>query len=209
MGYSIEMAASGAKVIMLRAVELARGHGVRIHARSTFSDDEGTLVRDTQRMEEPIVSAVTYSRDEIVYALTGLPDRPGVAAALFAALADEHVNVDTILQNVPGETADLSFSAPEDDTAAARRALARTQESVGELRVEEIVDLGKVSLVGAGMRSHPGVAARMFRTLADEGINVRLISTSPIKISCMIDRDRVEAAVRALHRAFELGHSPG
>jgi aspartate kinase len=203
----LEMAASGAKVIMLRAVELARGHGVRIHARSTFSDEEGTLVQDTRTMEEPIVSAVTHSRDEVVFALTGVPDRPGAASALFAALADEHVNVDTILQNVPRETVELSFSVPKDDLPAARRALGRAREAIGDFQVDEIVDLGKVSLVGAGMRSHPGVAARMFGALADEDINVRLISTSPIKISCMIDRDRLDPAVQALHAAFHLGEA--
>jgi aspartate kinase len=192
---------------MLRAVELAHGHGVRIHARSTFSDEEGTLVQDTRTMEEPIVSAVTHSRDEVVFALTGVPDRPGAASALFAALADEHVNVDTILQNVPRETVELSFSVPNDDIPAARRALGRAREAIGDFQVDEIVDLGKVSLVGAGMRSHPGVAARMFGALADEDINVRLISTSPIKISCMIDRDRLDPAVRALHAAFHLGEA--
>jgi aspartate kinase len=177
---------------MLRAVELARGHGVRIHARSTFSDEEGTLVQDTRTMEEPIVSAVTHSRDEVVFALTGVPDRPGAASALFAALADEHVNVDTILQNVPRETVELSFSVPNDDIPAARRALGRAREAIGDFQVDEIVDLGKVSLVGAGMRSHPGVAARMFGALADED---------------MIDRDRLDPAVQALHAAFHLGEA--
>jgi aspartate kinase len=201
----LEMAASGAKVLMLRAVEIARNQRVRIHARSTFSTEPGTWVEDAEGLEQPIVSAVTHSEDEVVFSLRDVPDRPGTAAAIFDAIATEHVNVDTILQNVVHDAAELSFSVPQDDVAAARRALARAQEAIGALEVEEISDLGKVSLVGAGMRSHPGVAARMFRTLADEGINLRLITTSPIKVSCLIPRDDVERAVRALHAAFSLG----
>ncbi len=204
----LEIAASGAKVLMLRAVELARGNRVRIHARSTLADEAGTIVEELSGMERPIVSAVVHSRDEVVFALRELPDRPGSAAAIFEAVAAEHVNVDTIVQNVVGGSAELSFSVPSDDVPAARRALERAQESIGPIGVEEISDLGKVALVGAGMRSHPGVAARMFRTLADEGINLRLISTSPIKISCMVEEASVETAVRALHRAFGLDREP-
>jgi aspartate kinase len=199
----LEMAASGAKVLMLRAVELARGQRVRIHARSTFSNESGTWIEDGAALEQPIVSAVTHSQDEVVFDLGGLPDRPGTAAAIFDAVADEHVNVDTILQNVVHGLAALSFSVPLDDVPATRRALARATETIGVFDIAEIVDLGKVSLVGAGMRSHPGVAARMFRTLAGEGINLRLISTSPIKVSCLIPRPDVERAVRALHETFE------
>jgi aspartate kinase len=201
----LEMAASGAKVLMLRAVELARSQGVRIHARSTFSNDDGTWVEDAAALEQAIVSAVTYSDDEVVFSLRDVPDRPGSAAAIFDAVAAAHVNVDTILQNVVHDSAELSFSVPQDDVPATRRALAQAQAAIGEIRVEEISDLGKVSLVGAGMRSHPGVAARMFRTLADAGINLRLISTSPIKVSCLIARTDLERAVRSLHEAFSLG----
>jgi aspartate kinase len=201
----LEMAASGAKVLMLRAVELARNQSVRIHTRSTFSTEPGTWIEDAAGLEQPIVSAVTHSEDEVVFSLRDVPDRPGSAAAIFDAVAAEHANVDTILQNVVHDSAELSFSVPQDDVPAARRALARAQETIGPLEIEEIADLGKVSLVGAGMRSHPGVAARMFRTLADESINLRLISTSPIKISCLIPRSEVERAVRALHTAFSLG----
>jgi aspartate kinase len=201
----LEMAASGAKVLMLRAVELARGQGVRIHARSTFSTEPGTWIEGAEGLEQPIVSAVTHAEDEVVFSLRGVPDRPGSAAAIFDAIAAEHANVDTILQNVVHDSAELSFSVPQEDVPATRRALAHAQEAIGPLRIEEIGDLGKVSLVGAGMRSHPGVAARMFRTLADENINLRLISTSPIKISCLIPRSDVERAVRALHAAFSLG----
>jgi len=207
----LEMAASGAKVLMLRAVEIARARSVPIHARSAFSDDPGTRVQEVAGMEEAIVSAVTQSDDEVVVALSGIPDRPGSAAAIFDAIADEHANVDTILQNLAHGTVELSFSVPEDDLPATRRALAKAQETIGTIAVEEIADLGKVSLVGAGMRSHPGVAARMFQTLADEGVNIRMISTSPIKISCMVARHEVDRAVRALHEAFrlELERRPG
>jgi aspartate kinase len=201
----LEMAASGAKVLMLRAVEIARNQDVPIHTRSTFSSEAGTWVDGAEGLEQPIVSAVTHSEDEVVFSLREVSDRPGTAAAIFDAVAAEHVNVDTILQNVVHDTAELSFSVPQEDVPATRRALAAAQEVIGDLRVEEIADLGKVSLVGAGMRSHPGVAARMFRTLADEDINLRLISTSPIKVSCLIPRSDVERAVRALHAAFSLG----
>jgi len=201
----LEMSASGAKVLMLRAVELARNQKVPIHARSTFSDEAGTRVEDVEGLEQAIVSAVTHSQDEVVFVLREIPDRPGSAAAIFDAVAVEHVNVDTILQNVGRGSAELSFSVPQEDVPGARRALDRAQESIGAIEVEEIADLGKVSLVGAGMRSNPGVAARMFRTMADEEINLRLISTSPIKVSCLIARADVDRAVRALHRAFSLG----
>jgi aspartate kinase len=204
----LEMSASGAKVLMLRAVELARGHGVPIHARSTFSEEQGTWVSDVAGMEAPIVSAVTHSEDEVLFTLRGVPDVPGTAAAIFEAVAAEHVSVDTILQNAVHGAAELSFSVPLEDVSGTRRALATAQETIGQVEIEEISDLGKVSLVGAGMRSHPGVAARMFRTLADESINLRLISTSPIKISCLVSRSEVERAVRALHATFLGGDAP-
>jgi aspartate kinase len=198
----LEMSASGAKVLMLRAVEMARGHGVRIHARSTFSSEPGTWVEDAEGMEQSIVSAVTHSEDELVFALSGVPDEPGSAAVILEAVAAEHVSVDTILQNVAHGSAEISFSVPQEDAAPARRALAHAREAIGAFDVEELADLGKVSLVGAGMRSNPGVAARMFRALADEGINLRLISTSPIKISCLVARADVDQAVRSLHATF-------
>ena len=200
----LEMSASGAKVLMLRSVELARNHGVRVHARSTFSDEEGTWIQEGAGMEEPIVSAVTHSATDVVFTLTGIPDRPGVAALVFDTVAAAHVNVDTIIQNTVHGKAEMSISVPAEDVAAARRALEATHAELGAYDVEENHELGKVSLIGAGMRSHPGVAARMFRTLASEGINLQMISTSPIRISCMIARDRIPDAVRALHAAFEL-----
>ena len=204
----LEMSASGAKVLMLRSVELARNHGVRIHARSTFSDEEGTWVQEGDEMEQPIVSAVTHSENDVVFTLTGIPDRPGVAAMIFDVVAAAQVNVDTIIQNVVHGKAEMSFSVPAEDVPATRSALDGTQAELGAFVVEENHGLGKVSLIGAGMRSHPGVAAKMFRTLADGGVNLEMISTSPIKISCMIARAEIPGAVRSLHDAFELEGAP-
>jgi aspartate kinase len=200
----LEMAASGAKVLMLRAVEMARAHGVRIHARSTFSDEPGTWIEEVDVMEQPIVSAVTHSENEVVFTVSGIPDEPGSAATVLEAVAEEHVNVDTILQNVVHGVAELSFSVPKDDAAATRRGIDAAAGTLGPMEIDENENLGKVSLIGAGMRSHPGIAAKMFRTLASEGINLQMISTSPIKISCMIDRSDVERAVRSLHAVFAL-----
>jgi aspartate kinase len=203
----LEMSASGAKVLMLRSVELARNHGVRVHARSTFSDEPGTWIGE-EGMEDAIISAVTYNTQEIVFTLTGIPDRPGAAATVFDMLAAEHVNVDTIIQNTVHAVAELSFSVPADDAPATRRGIESATDVLGPMQVDENAGLAKVSLIGAGMRSHPGIAAKMFRTLADGGINLQMISTSPIKISCMIARDQMETAVRSLHGAFALEREP-
>ena len=159
-------------------------------------------------MEEPIISAVTHSETDVVFTLTGIPDRPGVAALVFGTVAESHVNVDTIIQNTVHGKAEMSLSVPAEDVAATRQALEATRVELGAFEVEENHGLGKVSLVGAGMRSHPGVAAKMFRTLADEGINLQMISTSPIRISCMIARDEIPRAVRVLHATFELDRDP-
>ena len=203
----LEMSASGAKVLMLRSVELARNHGVRVHARSTFSDEEGTWIGE-EGMEDAIISGVTHNEKEVVFTLTGIPDRPGAAATVFDAVAKHGVNVDTILQNVVHGVAELSFSVPTEDVPAARAAIEDAQAELGEMTVEEDHDLGKVSLIGAGMRSHPGIAAKMFRTLADLDINLRMIATSPIKVSCMVKKSEVPTAVQALHAAFELEREP-
>jgi aspartate kinase len=164
----------------------------------------GAWIEGSEGLEQPIVSAVTHSEDEVVFDLEGLPDRPGIAAAIFEAVAEEEVNVDTILQDVVHGAATVSFSVPAADVDGARRALDRVREAIGPFDVVEIADLGKVALVGAGMRSHPAVTARMFRTLADERINLRMISTSPITISCLIPRADLERAVSALRAAFAL-----
>jgi aspartate kinase len=205
----LEMAASGAKVLQLRSVEYARNHGVRIHCRSSFSDGPGTVVLgENETMERPLVTAVTHSTEEARITLLGVPDRPGAAAAIFRGLADANCIVDTIIQNEPlgeGRLAEVSFTVPHEDLAAAEEALTPIASNLGVVRVESDPNIGKVSIVGAGMRSHPGVAAKVFDTLAGEGINIEMISTSPIKISCVIRADVVPQAVRALHAAFELG----
>jgi aspartate kinase len=204
----LEMAASGAKVLQLRSVEYARTHGVRIHCRSSFEDGPGTVViGEDETMEHPLITAVTHSTEEARVTLTGVPDRPGAAAAIFTALADAGVNVDTIIQNEPhgnGASAELSFTIPTEDVRAAERALDPLVESLA-MQITFDRAIGKVSIVGAGMRSHPGVAAKVFQTLAEEEINIEMISTSPIKISCVIRDEVVPRAVRALHSAFALG----
>lgn len=202
----LEMSASGAKVLQLRAVEYARNHGVPLHCRSSFEDAPGTLVvGEEETMERPLVTAVTHADDEARVTLTGVPDEPGVAGRIFGALAEANVNVDMIIQNEPvsdDAVADLSFTVTGDDLAAATETLAALELGAG---VETDQRIGKVSIVGAGMRSHPGVAAKVFDILGRSGINIEMISTSPIKISCVIAADQVPEAVGALHAAFELG----
>jgi aspartate kinase len=207
----LEMAASGAGVLQLRSVEYARNHGVRIHCRSSFEDAPGTVVvSESETMEQPLITAVTHSTAEARLTLTGVPDAPGAAARIFAALADADINVDMIVQNEPtaaGGRAEISFTVPREDLRVARGALEPLAgDAYTELAAHE--QMGKVSIVGAGMRSNPGVAARVFAVLADERINIDMISTSPIKISCVIAREHVERAVQALHGAFELS-GPG
>jgi aspartate kinase len=201
----LEMAASGARVLQLRSVEYARNHQIRIHCRSSFEDGAGTLVvSEKETMERPSVTAVTHA-DEARVTLTGVRDEPGVAGSIFGALAEANVNVDMIIQNEPvseDRSADLSFTVDPGDLAAASQAL-NGLDICEQLETDERV--GKVSIVGAGMRSHPGVAAKVFQTLGETGINIEMIATSPIKISCVIEADKVPEAVRALHRAFELG----
>ena len=202
----LEMAASGAGVLQLRSVEYARNHGVRIHCRSSFEEGRGTLVvSEDETMERPMVTAVTHTSSEGRVTVSGVSDEPGVAGRIFAALAAANVNVDMIIQNEPvtgDQKADLSFTVGRDELRTATEAIEAL--GVGE-RILTDERIGKVSIVGAGMRSHPGVAARVFETLGEHGINIEMISTSPIKISCVIAADQVEDAVRALHAAFELG----
>jgi aspartate kinase len=205
----LEMSASGAGVLQLRSVEYARNHAVSIHCRSSFEDGPGTFVVDEdQTMERPLVTAVTHSTSEARVTLTGLPDRPGIAAAVMGALAGANVNVDMIIQNEPqtdGHLADMSFTVPRDDLDAARESLAllRDELGLGEIQTDE--RMGKVSVVGAGMKSHPGVAYTTFKALGDAGVNIEMISTSPIKISCVVREEKIATAVRELHTAFGLG----
>ncbi len=204
----LEMSASGAGVLQLRSVEYARNHGVRIHCRSSFDDAPGTVVVSEQEtMEHPLITAVTHSTGEARVTLMGVPDTPGAAGRIATALADANVNVDMIIQNEPiteGSRADMSFTVPRDDVRAARAALEPLQAEIGIGDVATDESMGKVSIIGAGMKTHPGVAAKVFTVLGDHGINIEMISTSPIKISCVIPGDRVPDAVRALHAAFEL-----
>jgi aspartate kinase len=201
----LEMAASGAKVLQLRSVEYARNHGIPMHCRSSFEEGPGTLVvSESETMERPSVTAVTHA-DEARVTLAGVRDEPGVAAEIFGALAGANVNVDMIIQNEPvsvDQKADLSFTVDDADLRSATAALEGL--NICE-RLETDESVGKVSVVGAGMRSHPGVAAKVFQTLGENGINIEMISTSPIKISCVIAAGEVPAAVKALHEAFDLG----
>jgi aspartate kinase len=204
----LEMAASGAGVLQLRSVEYARNHGVRIHCRSSFEDGPGTFVLDEQEtMERPLVTAVTHSLGDARITLTSLPDRPGIAGKVLTALAEANVNVDDIIQNEPvsaDNRADMSFTVPKDDLHSAVVALETIKDELGIGQIATDEHIGKVSLVGAGMKSHPGVAAKAFRTLGDCNVNIEMIVTSPIKISCVIHEKDVGEAVRALHTAFEL-----
>jgi aspartate kinase len=205
----LEMAASGAGVLQLRSVEYARNHGVSIHCRSSFEDGPGTVVQDEElTMERPLVTAVTHSTSEARITLLGLPDRPGIAAAVMGALAEANVNVDMIIQNEPaseGHLADMSFTVPRDDLLIAREALEPLANELGFGAIQTDEQMGKVSVVGAGMKSHPGVAHKTFQALGDAGVNIEMISTSPIKISCVVREEHVKTAVRELHTAFELG----
>jgi aspartate kinase len=199
----LEMAGSGARVLQLRSVEFARSHGVPIHVRSTFSDAEGTWIREDTSMEDAIISGITNTIDEAYVTLTDVPDKPGTAASIFNAVAAAHINVDTIIQNaVTHGDADVTFSIPRDELPLMTDTIEGLCRDLGlHWRVDDAA--GKVSLIGAGMKSHPGIAARMFQTLADHDINVRMIATSPIKVSCVIAREKVPEAVKALHSAFE------
>jgi len=202
----LELAAAGAQVLAVRAVEYAHKYSIPIHVRSSFSDAEGTWVREEDEiMESPIIRGVTYTTDEAKVTVRGVPDRPGVAALVFGALADSGVNVDMIIQNMgEGGHSDISCTIPHEDLPAANIALKRIVDELGAKGFSAEADIAKVSLVGAGMRTNPGVAAKMFKVLADQGINLEMISTSPIKISCVIEKDRADEAVRTLHDAFEL-----
>jgi aspartate kinase len=202
----LEMAASGARVLQLRAVEYARGSGVMLHVRSSFSDEDGTWIREEdERMEQAMISGVVHDTSEAKITLEDVPDRPGIAAAIFRAVADEGIGVDTIVQNVSrdGRT-DVSFTLPKEDLAHARQVMDRVASEVGAVRYSDDDGIAKVSLVGAGMKSHPGVQADMFSALAEAEINIEMISTSSIRITCVIRAADVESAVRALHARFSL-----
>jgi aspartate kinase len=210
----LEMAASGAKVLHLRCVEYARRYGIPVHVRSSFSTREGTWVTDVplptegvEPMEQAIISGVAHDRSEAKITIVGVPDKPGQAAAIFRAVSAAEINIDMIVQNISaaatGRT-DISFTLPKTDGQTAMEALDRIREQVGFEDLLYDDQVGKVSLVGAGMRSHPGVSALLFGALADAGVNIEMISTSEIRISVVVRGQDVDAAVQAVHSAFDL-----
>jgi aspartate kinase len=209
----LEMAACGAKVLVLRCVEYARRYSIPIHVRSSFSNREGTWVtgsitaQEGSEMEQPIISGVAHDRSEAKITVVGVPDKVGEAALIFRVIADAAINIDMIVQNISaaatGRT-DISFTLPREDGQAAMEALRRVKDEVGFDSLLYNDRIGKVSLIGAGMRSHPGVSATFFGALAEAGVNIEMISTSEIRISVVVDENDVNQAVTATHQAFDL-----
>ena len=214
------MAANGAKILHLRCVEYARRNDMPIHVRSSFSDKTGTWVVKTEDvvqvgsaqegspMEQAIISGVAHDRSESKITVVGVPDKVGFAAAILQALADAQINIDMVVQNVSAAATaltDISFTLPRADGQTAMTALARLKDEVGYERLQYDDSVGKVSIVGAGMRSSPGITAKFFRALADAGVNIEMISTSEIRISVVVTESQVDAAVNAAHAAFDLG----
>jgi aspartate kinase len=202
----LELTASGAKVMMLRSIEVARRFDVPLWVRSSFTDAPGTLIgQEEPGMEQAIISGVTYALDDAKVTIHDLPDKIGVAAKVFTSLAKANVNVDVIIQNVSaGGAADISFTAAADDLPKITSVLSGLQADIGFSSFDIDKEIAKVTLVGAGMKTYPGIAAKMFETLAENGINIEMISTSSIKISCVIRKQHAQAAVQALHKAFKL-----
>lgn len=202
----LEFAASGAGVLNLRAVEFARNHGVVIHCRSSFTDRPGTVVKEAdESMEQAVISGVVHDTSEAKLTIWGVPDRPGVAARVFTLMADANVNVDMIIQNVSeAGLTDISFTVPMADLVRARKTADAVVAELGARTWSVDESIAKVSLIGAGMKTHPGVAAQMFRALSEAGVNIDMISTSTIRITCVVAGDQVAAAVRALHTSFGL-----
>jgi aspartate kinase len=209
----LEMAACGAKILHLRCVEYGRRYNIPIHVRSSFSHLEGTWVvdpeqeEDPEKMEQAIIAGVAHDRSEAKITVVGVPDEVGEAARIFTALADAEINLDMVVQNISAASTnltDISFTLPRADGQTAMAALARIQDAVGYDRLILDDKVGKVSLVGAGMRSHPGITATFFAALANAGVNIEMISTSEIRISVIVDEDQVDAAVQATHTAFDL-----
>jgi len=202
----LEMASAGAKVLHPRSVELAKKYGVPVYVKSSFNDEGGTLVtKEDKDMEKEVVSGVTYDRDQAKITVIHVPDRPGVAARLFTPLSDRNIPVDMIIQNasIEGFT-DLTFTVSRKDIKQVRKLLEEAGKDVGATGLQFDENIAKISIIGVGMRSHAGVASKMFATLAQEGINILMISTSEIKISCAIEAKYTELAVRVLHDAFGL-----
>jgi aspartate kinase len=202
----LEMASSGAGVMMARSIEIARSYGVKLRVRSTFESGEGTWIgeEDEAVLEKAIISGVTHDTSEAKVSIIGVPDRPGIAAKVFRALADAGVNIDMIVQNVSRDgAATISFTLPKTDLTAADPVLDSLAAELGAAGVERDPEIAKVSLIGAGMKSHPGVAADMFDALAEAGINIEVISTSSIRVSCVVRAADVQRAVQAVHDRFQ------
>ena len=202
----LEMAATGSKVLALRSVEFARNHHIPLHVRSSFTWEPGTIVTEEDpSVEQPIVSSVTSDTTEAKITITDVPDQPGIAASLFRGLADRAINVDVIVQNTSHHgTTDISFTIPGADLEGSLEVAEQLIPQLGAVSVIADDDVATVSVVGAGMRTHPGVTATMFQTLANAGVNIEMISTSPIRISCLVRAELAEKAVQVLHTAFEL-----
>jgi aspartate kinase len=204
----LEQASLGAKVLQIRSVEFAAKYGIPVRCRSTFSNDPGTLVtREDRSMEKEVVSGVTYNKDEAKINIRHVPDQPGIASKIFTPIGEANINVDMIIQNVSREGfTDVTFTVPKGDLWQAMKIVKATAKEIGAKGVTGDSNVAKISVVGVGMRSHSGVATRMFGALAKEGINIQMISTSEIKISCVIEEKYTELAVRVLHDAFELAN---
>ena len=202
----LELASLGAKVLQIRSVEFAKKYGIPIHVRSSFSDSQGTVVcREDECMEEAIVSGIAYSKNDAKITICGIPDRPGIAASIFTTIADQGIVVDMIIQDISDEgLTDLTFTVPKLDYEQALKALESFRQEVGAERIVGDRNIAKVSIVGIGMRTHANVASRMFAALARENINIKMISTSEIKISCVIEEKYTELAIRVLHDEFDL-----
>lgn len=202
----LEMAMTGAKVLQPRSVEMAKKYNVPVYVKSTFSDEGGTLVtKEDKDMEREVLSGITYDRDQAKITVVHIPDKPGIAANLFTPLSERNISVDMIIQNASSQGfTDLTFTVAKKDMKAAQKIVEATAKEIGAKKVEVDDDVAKVSIIGVGMLSHSGVAAKMFKTMADESINIMMISTSEIKISCVIQRKYTELAVMVLHDAFHL-----
>jgi aspartate kinase len=202
----LELASLGSKVLQIRSVEFAKKYNVVVHVRSSFNDNPGTLVmKEDADMEAVLVSGISYNKDEAKISVFRVPDKPGIAAQLFSPLSHANITVDMIIQNVSHEGyTDLTFTVPKADFKKALKIVEETAKDIGASGVSSDESIAKVSIVGVGMRSHSGVASKMFQTLSQEGINIQMISTSEIKVSCIVDAKYTELAVRVLHDAFGL-----
>ena len=201
----LEMASLGAKVLHPRAVEFAKMYNVKVHTRSSFSSVEGTILMEAEQMEKTVVTGISSTKNEVKVTIRGVPDKPGVAAQIFSALMETGIDIDMIVQNISHEgLSDITFTVPQSEVIRAVNSTRKVANEIGAKEVIEDKGVSKVSVIGVGMRGHTGIAAKMFRTLSEEGINIEMISTSEIKVSCVIRSKYTELAVRTLHKTFEV-----